>query len=99
MSNKIHTLSGQSFHGAYSVNVRGPAEGFFLNTRQECKILAAKCPSANYGCKCGGGYGEADSDSATLDYSIRESAPFLRPAGYVERADTQADWELEHEDI
>lgn len=84
MSNKIHTLSGQSFHGAYCVGVRGPAEGFFLSARQERKITLAMCPSVNHGCMCGGGYGEADSDSASLDYSIWEGAPFLRPAGYAE---------------
>ena len=52
MSNKIHTLSGTSFHGAYRVTVRGPAEGFILSARQAKKIARAKCDYD--GCMCGG---------------------------------------------
>ena len=80
MSQKIHTLSGQSFHGAYCVGVRGPAEGFVLSAGQAKKIADAACGIAD--CECGGGYGDGDdTDGAYLDHDCRDRA-VLRPAGY-----------------
>ena len=82
MSNKIHTLSGHSFHGAYCVGVRGPAAGFVLSARQLKKINDAKCGHKD--CMCRGGYGERDNDSAWIDYSADGVTPWLRTAGYAD---------------
>ena len=52
MSNKIHKLMGESFHGWYEVSLRGPADGFLLSESQTNKLARARC--GVHGCKCGG---------------------------------------------
>lgn len=50
--NKIHKLMGESFHGWYEVNLKGPAEGFLLSPGQTAKLARARC--GRHGCTCGG---------------------------------------------
>lgn len=52
MKNKIHNLMGESFHGWYEVNLKGPAEGFLLSESQTKKLAKAQCGVT--GCTCGG---------------------------------------------
>ena len=52
MTNKIHNLMGESFHGWYEVNLKGPAEGFLLSESQTKKLAKAQCGVT--GCTCGG---------------------------------------------
>lgn len=52
MPNKIHRLMGESFHGWYEVNLKGPAEGFLLSESQTKKLANARCGVR--GCTCGG---------------------------------------------
>jgi len=40
-----HTISGNNFHGNYSVNLRGPAGGFILSPHQIQRLSRAMHPS------------------------------------------------------
>jgi hypothetical protein len=65
----IHTISGNNFHGTYSVSVRAPAAGGVLSRKVARKVRAALCDYE--GCQCGGRYGDgSDADSATIDDTI-----------------------------
>lgn len=60
-----HHLHGSNFHGAYAVDLIGPAAGFILSDSQDSRVTKALCGVA--GCTCGGGYGDGlDPDSARL---------------------------------
>ena len=62
-----HTISGNNFHGNYSINFYGEKEGFILSKSQERKLNNALCGIET--CKCGGGYGDGiDDDSASWEY-------------------------------
>jgi len=86
----MHNVSGQNFHGPYSLKLRGPANGFVLSGPQGYRYQQALCGVAE--CKCGGGYGEGpDRDSARvfapIDGSDLSEHPYLRAA-----------WELAYRD-
>ena len=60
-----HIVSGNNFHGDYSITLRGPADGFALSKAQARKYRNALCGFS--GCTCGGGYGDGpDADSAIV---------------------------------
>ena len=60
-----HYLSGSNFHGGYTANLIGPAEGFVLSDSQAKRLAKTLCGVA--GCTCGGGYGDGpDPDSARI---------------------------------
>ena len=60
-----HHLTGSNFHGAYAVDLIGPADGFVLTDSQASRVAKALCGVA--GCTCGGGYGDGpDPDSARI---------------------------------
>lgn len=79
----MHEIRGRNFHGAYSLRLRGPAEGFVLSKAQARRYQRELCPFAD--CTCGGGYGEGpDRDSATVERDFaRNGENILRlvPAG------------------
>ena len=83
----IHTISGNNFHGGYSVRARGPASGFVMSAKQARKVSRALCDYE--GCQCGGGYGTGpDAGSARMvqvDYDKFE----LIPASAVARRDAE----------
>jgi hypothetical protein len=78
-----HTISGNNFHGDYSVKVVGDEDGFALSKSQIRRIEGALC--GVYDCKCGGGYGNGrDHGSARMeqvDWDIR----WLVPADKAEK--------------
>ena len=64
----IHTISGNNFHGNYSVNMRGPKDGFILSPSQVRRHRYAAVPCSGGDCTCGGGYGEGlDDGSARIE--------------------------------
>ena len=72
----IHTISGNNFHGDYSVKVIGPAAGFTLSKRQATRITRALC--SYQGCQCGGGYGAGrDSGSARMEWVDYDKAVLI----------------------
>jgi hypothetical protein len=99
--NKIHTINSSSFHGHYTITLRGPAMGFVLSPGQAKKVARAACPYAD--CQCGGEYGDHNYDGgAWIDYSGHEGAqPILRSALWqakqdrIERAAWQAQMDRE----
>ena len=74
-----HTVSGNNFHGNYSVTFVGNSHGFTLSPSQEAKWARTLCRVS--GCKCGGGYGEGlDPGSARIELADDCSAYYLIPA-------------------
>ena len=72
MSNIKHTISGNNFHGNYSVTLIGPKDGFTLSASQLRKYRKELCGMSD--CKCGGGYGtglDSGSPHIELDYNSR----------------------------
>lgn len=47
-----HIITGTSFHGAYSLVLSGPSEGFTLSAGQAAKYQDALCGMTD--CQCGG---------------------------------------------
>ena len=60
----IHTISGNNFHGNYSVNLRGPKDGFILSASQVRRYMYVAVPCSGGDCVCGGGYGEGLDDGS-----------------------------------
>ena len=79
-----HTISGNNFHGDYSINFYGEAEGFILSKSQERKLWRALCGIED--CKCGGGYGDGiDRESADYENEYYEDGPHIRLIPLAER--------------
>jgi hypothetical protein len=81
MKNILHTISGHNFHGRYTLQLRGPAEGFQLSASQAKKWEKTLCGFSD--CTCGGGYGDGpDDDAAWIEWSgAVEDTYYLHPAG------------------
>ena len=59
----IHEVSGHSFHGRYTIRLRGPAGGSELSEAQCRKVLDTLCGVS--GCKCGGSLRYGDGPDYT----------------------------------
>lgn len=60
-----HKISGNNFHGNFSIVFIGPVNGFELSEKQQSQYAKKLCPSRD--CTCGGGYGTGyDSGSARV---------------------------------
>ncbi len=64
-----HTVSGNNFHGNYSLTFIGHPEGFDLTPAQAKRWDRANCGMAD--CRCGGGYGAGpDKGSARIETKL-----------------------------
>ena len=75
----LHTISGDNFHGTYSIRVRAPQAGGIISARVASRIERALCPWADCTCVGSGGTGP-DKWSATLIYSYAQ-IPMVVPPG------------------
>ena len=77
MKNIVHTYSGNSFHGNWSVKLRGPAAGFTLSPSQQRRAASAACGITD--CVCAGNYGGGlDITSCRIDWDTAELVPVDR---------------------
>ena len=90
-----HTISGNNFHGNYSITLRGPATGFILSKSQQRKYETALCGMSD--CTCGGAYGGGygagtDIGSAGVEESNYDELRLI-PAGFIDAPANAGAWE------
>lgn len=78
----IHKLSGNNFHGNWSLTLRGSAEGFRLSRFQEEKYRHELCGISD--CQCHDGIGDGPDEEGAIISSYGEGAMRLIPAAKKE---------------
>ena len=79
MKKITHIVSGNNFHGDYSVSLRGAPDGFILSKAQARKYTKALCGMSD--CICGGGYGDGPDEGSARVYQTGYDELYLDTSG------------------
>lgn len=78
----LHRITGNNFHGSYSITLRLPAAGGRLSRGQMRRVGQILCGLSD--CKCGGGYGDGPAPGSPYiewDFDAKGNPiALLRPA-------------------